>query len=201
MPLCGPKLSLLGCVLSAWGVAQLALMGVFLLDEQRGAGGGHPARGKVRLQGRPGQRHGSGIPAERPKLLGGRAAVPRYPALLCLAVLPEQQADLQRMNRPLARPNDVFHSVHFMAGIIGYDESSKMHVNTYVEMAENQSDMRFATSVIKKTPSLFILRLRSVIVAFIASNYSIKSIASENDVIVTDVDRKDKGIAHSDYLN
>ena len=23
MPLCGPKLSLLGCVLSAWGVAQL----------------------------------------------------------------------------------------------------------------------------------------------------------------------------------
>jgi len=29
MPLCGPKLSLVGCVLSAWGVAQLALMGVF----------------------------------------------------------------------------------------------------------------------------------------------------------------------------
>ena len=88
-----------------------------------------------------------------------------------------------------------------MARIIGYDESSKLHVNTYVEMAEIQSDMRFATSVIKKTPSLFILRLRSFIVAFIASNYSIKSISSENDVIVTDVDRKDKGIAHSDYLN
>ena len=37
--------------------------------------------------------------AERPKLLGGGAAVPRHSALLCLAVLPEQQADLQRMNR------------------------------------------------------------------------------------------------------
>ena len=40
-----------------------------------------------------------GCVAERPQLLGGGAAVPRHSALLCLAVLPEQQADLQRMNR------------------------------------------------------------------------------------------------------
>ena len=35
---------------------------------------------------------------ERPELLGGGAAVPRHAALLRLAVLPEQQADLQRMS-------------------------------------------------------------------------------------------------------
>ncbi|TRY63564.1 hypothetical protein TCAL_09689 [Tigriopus californicus] len=29
MPLCGPKLSLCGVILSAWGIIQLALMGVF----------------------------------------------------------------------------------------------------------------------------------------------------------------------------
>ena len=29
MPLCGPKLSLCGVVLSAWGIVQLSLMGVF----------------------------------------------------------------------------------------------------------------------------------------------------------------------------
>ena len=29
MPLCGPKLSLCGVVLSAWGIIQLSLMGVF----------------------------------------------------------------------------------------------------------------------------------------------------------------------------
>jgi len=29
MPVCGPKLSLCGVVLSAWGIIQLSLMGVF----------------------------------------------------------------------------------------------------------------------------------------------------------------------------
>jgi len=29
MPLCGPKLSLCGLIISVWGVVQLALMGVF----------------------------------------------------------------------------------------------------------------------------------------------------------------------------
>ena len=29
MPLCGPRLSLCGVVLSAWGIVQLSLMGVF----------------------------------------------------------------------------------------------------------------------------------------------------------------------------
>ncbi|XP_040564110.1 ribonuclease kappa [Lepeophtheirus salmonis] len=29
MPLCGPKLSLFGAVLSVWGIVQLTLMGVF----------------------------------------------------------------------------------------------------------------------------------------------------------------------------
>ena len=29
MPLCGPKLSLCGVVISAWGILQLSLMGVF----------------------------------------------------------------------------------------------------------------------------------------------------------------------------
>lgn len=29
MPLCGPKLSLCGVVLSAWGIVQLSLMGLF----------------------------------------------------------------------------------------------------------------------------------------------------------------------------
>ena len=29
MPLCGPKLSLCGVVLSAWGIIQLSLMGIF----------------------------------------------------------------------------------------------------------------------------------------------------------------------------
>ena len=36
--------------------------------------------------------------AERPELLGGGAALPRHAALLRLPVLPEQQADLQRMS-------------------------------------------------------------------------------------------------------
>ena len=29
MPFCGPKLSLCGVVLSAWGIVQLSLMGIF----------------------------------------------------------------------------------------------------------------------------------------------------------------------------
>jgi len=29
MPLCGPKLSLCGVILSAWGIVQLSLMGIF----------------------------------------------------------------------------------------------------------------------------------------------------------------------------
>ena len=29
MPICGPKLSLCGVVLSAWGIIQLSIMGVF----------------------------------------------------------------------------------------------------------------------------------------------------------------------------
>lgn len=29
MPVCGPKLSLCGVVLSAWGIVQLSLMGIF----------------------------------------------------------------------------------------------------------------------------------------------------------------------------
>merc|ERR1711971_103202 len=73
--------------------------GSVLLDKQRCLGGGHPSRGEVPLQGTASFGHGRRIPAERPKLLGGGAAVPRHSALLCLAVLPEQQADLQRMNR------------------------------------------------------------------------------------------------------
>ena len=36
--------------------------GSVLLDEQRGAGGGHPARGEVPLEGRAGQGHGCGLP-------------------------------------------------------------------------------------------------------------------------------------------
>ena len=44
------------------------------------------------------QNHGDESVAERPKLLGGGAPLPGHAALLCLAVLPEQQADLQCMN-------------------------------------------------------------------------------------------------------
>jgi len=29
MAICGPKLSLAGCVISAWGIVQLSLMGIF----------------------------------------------------------------------------------------------------------------------------------------------------------------------------
>jgi ribonuclease kappa len=29
MAICGPKLSLAGCIISAWGIVQLSLMGIF----------------------------------------------------------------------------------------------------------------------------------------------------------------------------